>query len=279
MAEEPSRKTEPQIKLMTITPDMARDMLGHNDNNRHVSQRRVKLLAREMASGGWQVNGDSIRFGANGRLLDGQHRLHACIAADKPFDTYVITGLPDRAQETMDTGKPRTLGDVMRLRGETGSTQLAGILKIVYLTDQLGLEAAICDHGQLTPTRTELLEFFEQTPQIRTLAEASSEFYRRSGHLLTRAVFAALWWELSHVDNVAAESFFDRLASGAGLEVGDPVLTLRNALINESQKHDRGIYARTRMAALTVKAWNRWRAGRSLKQLKWSAGERFPEAK
>lgn len=33
---------------------------------------------------------------------------------------------------------------------------------------------------------------------------------------------------------------------------------------------------RVRIAALTIKAWNKWRKGKPLRQLKFSAGESFP---
>ena len=42
----------------------------------------------------------------------------------------------------MDSGKTRTLGDVLTLRGEKNSTQLASLARAVYLADQLGMEAA-----------------------------------------------------------------------------------------------------------------------------------------
>lgn len=105
-------------KVETITPEIAKTMLGENVNNRRISRDNVNLFAREIRNGEWRFNGEAIKFGKDGRLLDGQHRLLAVIAADKPLTTLVIRGLEDETQQTMDSGKTRTLGDVLTLRGE-----------------------------------------------------------------------------------------------------------------------------------------------------------------
>ncbi|RGL48554.1 hypothetical protein DXC54_07885 [Bifidobacterium longum] len=174
-------------KVETITPEIAKTMLGEN----------VNLFAREIRNGEWRFNGEAIKFGKDGRLLDGQHRLLAVIAADKPLTTLVIRGLEDETQQTMDSGKTRTLGDVLTLRGEKNSTQLASLARAVYLADQLGMEAAA--QNDLKPTRGEIISFIDQTPQLADV-----------------------------------------------------------------------------LAALTIKAWNKWRKGKPLRQLKFSAGESFP---
>ena len=103
-------------KVETITPEIAKTMLGENVNNRRISRDNVNLFAREIRNGEWRFNGEAIKFGKDGRLLDGQHRLLAVIAADKPLTTLVIRGLEDETQQTMDSGKTRTLGDVPPLR-------------------------------------------------------------------------------------------------------------------------------------------------------------------
>lgn len=85
-------------KVETITPDIAKTMLGENVNNRRISHDNVNMFAREMRNGEWRFNGEAIKFSKDGRLLDGQHRLLAVIAADKPLTTLVIRGLEDETQ-------------------------------------------------------------------------------------------------------------------------------------------------------------------------------------
>lgn len=161
-------------KVETITPEIAKTMLGENVNNRRISRDNVNLFAREIRNGEWRFNGEAIKFGKDGRLLDGQHRLLAVIAADKPLTTLVIRGLEDETQQTMDSGKTRTLGDVLTLRGEKNSTQLASLARAVYLADQLGMEAAA--QNDLKPTRGEIISFIDQTPQLADVLAASRAF-------------------------------------------------------------------------------------------------------
>ena len=207
-------------KVETITPEIAKTMLGENVNNRRISRDNVNLFAREIRNGEWRFNGEAIKFGKDGRLLDGQHRLLAVIAADKPLTTLVIRGLEDETQQTMDSGKTRTLGDVLA---------------------------------------------------------ASRAFRSQSGDMLTSSMFASLWWTFAHIDTDAANRFFTSLASGANLQADDPILILRNTLMAQPHKAGRSTRDnRVRIAALTIKAWNKWRKGKPLRQLKFSAGESFP---
>ena len=277
-------------KVETITPEIAKTMLGENVNNRRISRDNVNLFAREIRNGEWRFNGEAIKFGKDGRLLDGQHRLLAVIAADKascgrilpptpppkkPLTTLVIRGLEDETQQTMDSGKTRTLGDVLTLRGEKNSTQLASLARAVYLADQLGMEAAA--QNDLKPTRGEIISFIDQTPQLADVLAASRAFRSQSGDMLTSSMFASLWWTFAHIDTDAANRFFMSLASGANLQADDPILILRNTLMAQPHKAGRSTRDnRVRIAALTIKAWNKWRKGKPLRQLKFSAGESFP---
>lgn len=226
-------------KVETITPEIAKTMLGENVNNRRISRDNVNLFAREIRNGEWRFNGEAIKFSKDGRLLDGQHRLLAVIAADKPLTTLVIRGLEDETQQTMDSGKTRTLGDVLTLRGEKNSTQLASLARAVYLADQLGMEAAA--QNDLKPTRGEIISFIDQTPQLADVLAASRAFRSQSGDMLTSSMFASLWWTFAHIDTDAANRFFMSLASGANLQADDPILILQNTLM--AQPHKAGRFA------------------------------------
>ena len=208
-------------KVETITPDIAKTLLGENVNNRRISRDNVNMFAREMRNGEWRFNGEAIKFGKDGCLLDGQHRL----LADKPLTTLVIRGLEDETQQTMDSGKTRTLGDVLTLRGEKNSTQLASLARAVYLADQLGMEAAA--QNDLKPTRGEIIAFIDQTPQLADVLAASRAFRSQSGDMLTSSMFASLWWTFAHIDTDAANRFFISLVSGANLQADDPILILQ----------------------------------------------------
>ena len=122
-------KTE--IKL--YTPQEARNLLeNHNPKNRPLSRTRVKQYAEEMKNRRWQVNGDAIRFDEYGNLLDGQHRLAACIEAQTVFRSLVIRGLPPEVMTTIDVGKKRTLADTLTLEGVKNAKALSAVLLRIH---------------------------------------------------------------------------------------------------------------------------------------------------
>ena len=264
-------------RVETITPDIAKEMLGVNTNNRNISRQQVELLARTMAQQAWRLNGEAIKFSNTGRLLDGQHRLLACVESGVPFRTLVIRGLPEDTQETMDSGKTRTMANVLELQGRSNTKQLATVARSIYVSEQHGLEAA-CTNS-MAPTRNELLTFIENTPHLEDTLRQASLFYGKSNHLMSTSVAALLYWTLNEIDSDACERFFDMLATGANLNEGNPILVLRNTLfdINKRGAHsDRT--SRRRIVGITIKAWNKWREGATVKLLKFSPNEQFPDA-
>ena len=96
--------THEQIRMSVekITPKRAERYLKQNDRNRKLSPKTVAKYAKSIRTGEWQVNGQSIIFSADGRLLDGQHRLSAVVVAGKPIETCVIRGIQDGAFKTID---------------------------------------------------------------------------------------------------------------------------------------------------------------------------------
>lgn len=120
--------TDIKSEVMTVTPEMALDWITScNVHNRKIKERHVKGLAAQLQAGLWTLNGDAIRFDRTGKLLDGQHRLYACVEANISFDTLVVTGLDPDAQDTMDIGKNRNVGDVLDLAGVHNPRKIATV--------------------------------------------------------------------------------------------------------------------------------------------------------
>lgn len=112
----PTRK--PEVVLETITPAQAAKWLQTMVNNRTLSQAKAIEYAIAMDDARWVINGETIKFDAEGRLFDGQHRLQGCVLADKAFKSYVAYGITDQdAFSTVDVGKNRSHGDVFSIAG------------------------------------------------------------------------------------------------------------------------------------------------------------------
>lgn len=102
-----------------------------NNSNRPFDKTHAKVLQGEILRGNWRLNGESIVIGKYGQVLSGQHRLVALVLAVQEWEAdpskyphwkeeptipcLVITGVEedDKTVNTIDTGKPRSLSDVI----------------------------------------------------------------------------------------------------------------------------------------------------------------------
>lgn len=99
--------------IETITPDTARLYLKFNSNNRPLRQTHIRELASDMMQGNWQVTHQGIAFDITGRLIDGQHRLHAIIDAGVPIKISVTRGCSASSFSILDRGSNRSKSDIL----------------------------------------------------------------------------------------------------------------------------------------------------------------------
>lgn len=106
--------SEPRFEIVDVTPEMAERWLTQNTKgNRSVSMYTVAKYATDMKAGRWEVTHQGIAFNKTGELVDGQHRLHAIIAAGLPVQMVVSTGLSVEYNSALDQGKARSARDLL----------------------------------------------------------------------------------------------------------------------------------------------------------------------
>ena len=117
------------IEVQTITPDTAKQLLSKNiDTNRKLKPNLVRKYVTDILSGKWEIS-DSLKIDKNDNLIDGQHRLHAIIQANKPVDLAVSRGYEPKAAQYLDIGAKRTVSDIARLQGVQLSPKVSAILR------------------------------------------------------------------------------------------------------------------------------------------------------
>lgn len=266
------------IELVEITPELAHEWLGFNTHNRNVRQRVVLAYAADMTAGNWRWNGESVKFSADGTLLDGQHRLKAVVEAGIAVPMLVIRGLKNDAQETVDGGAKRKFADVLKLRDEPSPIALASICRRVTVWDG-GSRGGAEVGGKYAPTNTQMLQALERYPWLRDLALPATNVAVHCG--LPASVIGFSWWLFSQLDGGSddAEFFFARLGDGQGLVKGDPIYELRKAADNS--RSVKGERSERYLTAILIKAWNAYRDGAKVGLLRFRPGgaapERFPE--
>lgn len=247
--------------VMTITPDIAREMLADNRCNRPVRYNRVARFARDMADGNWQVNGETVKLSPDGALLDGQHRLLACLQSGASFDTYVIRGLDRDVQATIDTGAARTMGDQLVMRGEKHAMLLAAIIRWYYKwLHGVSFTGSTADE----PTHHEMDSLLTADPRLRDAADAAIG-YRSQFRFVKPSTWGMAWMLTGASGQGAADVFLKKCATGIDCQEGDPALAFRNRIIN-GREGSENLNAYEELAYL-IQAWNLHRAGRTIGRL------------
>src|SRR5690349_6815917 len=122
-----------KISEKKITPDMAKKWLENGMINRKVSDNNVLFLWNQMKEGKWLMTGDPIKFSKSGKLLDGQHRLHAVVKYGQPVMLTVAEDLDEDVFPVLDTGKSRSAADVLKISGYQYSNSLAAAARSIIL--------------------------------------------------------------------------------------------------------------------------------------------------
>ena len=253
-------------KLIEVTPDTAAAWLKQNVRNRRVNPKAVQDYARQMASGLWKLNGESIKIASDGTLLDGQHRLEAIVEAGVTLTLMVVEGLPPEYQDTMDLGRKRSAADAFAMDGVANATMVAAIGRRAWMWDQGNIRFV----AATSPSPSEVKQTVEKYPHIHRSAEIAART-AMSYKPVRGAVAGTAHHLFTQLDQSLTAEFFAQLGSGADLEKGHPVLALRNRLMNDKMNNKRVPFHLG--LALYIRAWNGRREARELDRLIHTAEE------
>jgi len=264
-------------EVMTVTPDIAREWTGLNTRNRSVRYTRVAQLARDMKAGKWVLNGESIKIADDGTVIDGQHRLYACIQAEVPFETVVIRGLPLEVQDTVDTGMARKMADVLALNGEKYTALLAAIARWAFKWLH-GVKTTGARDQE--PTHGEMLALIDADPRLREAA-VWADHARARFKSVNGSVYGMAWLLFHGSDHLSAEVFLEKILSGENCASGDPALAFRNRIWKARENGER--LTQYEQLGYLILAWNAFQEDRKLARLQEPRGgfkpASFPEPK
>ena len=254
------RTVDMQITTETITPKKAKSWLENNNRNRNVSRTAVESYAQDMSNGSWLLTGESIKFNGDGTLLDGQHRLLACIEAGESFKSLVVRGLSTESQEAVDSGIKRSFYHVLTIRGVPNASTCAAITRGLYQIKKNTLFKRRLSSLELMPT-------FEKHHKKIKLAAAHCHNVRVRG--LPGSLVATIYTIGKDFlgEEETAERFINSLATGESSYAGDPVIMLREAVLVAKERA-----VTVRQSALfwtSVWAWNCYVEGLPLERIEW----------
>jgi len=265
----------------TITPQLAQDYLGCNKRNRTLNKNHVINLTRQIEQGLWIFDGNPIRFSENGNLLDGQHRLEACVKANIPIQTLVVRGLPEESFQNIDTGKGRSGGDILSIDGCPNAQCVSGsIHRYFNLCDDRQIVYGNASTSNVSNIRGNISKpkIFRFYQENRALCEeigrhATSMGTGRFGVKIYPSTFIGAYElylikEKNHRKPVVF-GFFEQLTTGENI-ANKSVLTLRNVMLRFNTK-TLPLTAKQRIAYFT-KAWNAYITGKEITALQYHPG-------
>jgi len=222
-----------EMNLIHVTPEIAREYLENNHNNRPIRHNNVKALARDMRNDDWRLVGDPICFDRLGNLIDGQHRLAAVVESGKTIPFYVATGLAPEDSRVIDAGMSRRAGDQLVMDGNRANgVALASALRLLFT-----LEEGRPYDNSMKVTNQELFHTAERHPGLLDSVLAVKG--------LSRLVFITpMNGAVAHYIGSAripttTYQFFEKLRTAANCTATDPALLLRNRMTSGYERPGR----------------------------------------
>lgn len=251
-----------------------------NFENRRLEDSRVSKIANDIKKDKWIFDGTPIRFNGKDNIPDGQHRLFAIVKAGKSVQSLVIRGLETSSKNTIDTGKSRSIGDILHFNGHVNTNVLAGAtrLAIAYKEHKGDLTGWSKSNFRGSITNQEIIKEAEDNANIVKAVQAVVSL-RYTKKLVGGSVPSFCYYLFMNATSQhIADHFFQQLENGHDLGTDSPILLLRNTLALRDSKHQiSGVRRATYNAALFIKAWNAWRKKEPIKFLKYGRDEEFPK--
>lgn len=218
--------------IETITPELAKQYLDLNMRNRSLVITTTDRYRRDMMAGKWRLSGDPIRFNRQGKLIDGQHRLKACIDSGVPFQSVVIRNLDDDVVNVIDSGRGRRSSDVLAIRGHVQTLVLAAAARwiIVMKANSSGPSARL---SSLRPSHEEIIAIVDKHPLLINSIRAATNGSVGMPASLLSAIHYVGSHHLIKPAPERADAFVDVFSKGVPDYPGDPVHKLRELFLRD----------------------------------------------
>jgi hypothetical protein len=231
-----------------------------NGKNRPPKPNKVHQFAADMARDRWGLTGDTIKFGTNGQLLDGQNRLSASAKTGKSFRTHVVFGIDPALFGRMDIGKPRNAADILHIAGFKYAATLAAAIRWAHL-----LDTDPYNRDTLQPDLVLELargKYADIEPFLKFGREINQQFSHPAGQV------AALIYNFARRDSNKAIEFVKAWQRG-DRNGRYQIIDIMQQLLHSQRANNNGRIHELARAGIIIKAWNIFRAGQkgSLAQL------------
>jgi len=204
------------MRVEEVSPKKAAQWLRliHRDQ-RKIRHNKVEMYASQMKRGLWRLIPEPIVFDVDGRVIQGQHRIHAQVKAGVTISYYVIRNAPNTPEDPFDRGATRNEEDRWKWA--------RGIAPIIR---QVG--AMETGSPSIKRDMEDLPEIYQRNRQF--IDAMHREFFSTKRTHMTTAVLGALVFAMP-IDPSFVVSFATSLKTGENLVRGNPIHTLREWIL------------------------------------------------
>lgn len=212
--------------VMRISPEIAHEMLElywEKCKQRKPNRDVVNMYARDMKSGKWLMTHQGIAINENNELVDGLHRLLAIVESGTTIESFVTFGLKENSIDYIDTGRRRSVSQILSMLGKKNCKALSACANQVYIlcARYIGVSYPKSRVG-LTVFNAAIESYGDE---IEYLISRRTKF----AFINNAPVYGALAFAMKVYPDTIKE-FYNELVAGEMLSNGDPTYTLRRWL-------------------------------------------------
>jgi hypothetical protein len=267
-----------KLQFMEVTPSQAKIWLNENKDskNRKSSRHKINKYKEELQNLNWGFSNDEVCFDVNNRLINGKHRLTACVEADMPMFLTIATGFPTDAFQNFDCGYLRSNGQILNIAGIDHSNEMASTIRGYQLITN-GATAA------KNIGTTNILDHYEENKEIYDIG-CDCYMVLKNKAASPPGVIAgvlAYIYECTY-DKTGVLEFTNMLAYGENLNRNHPAMYIREYCIKAKKSKDpyTGEYDLSRLFQERIlKAWNNFAEGKTMEKFVTPKLERSPDVK
>ncbi len=265
-------------RMIIITPKEAKLLLNYNKKNRKLSKVVVEKYVKAMKEGKWQLNGVPIIVSDTGWILDGQHRLRACVMSGMTLTTIITWGIKQEAIRTVDVGKKRNDADFLTMEGFKSASTVATTFVQAHAYNNRRFDPKGFSILSLIDQKETAKEFFarmnltniEGSVKEGRKYEKYAKLNGLKGSRLA-GIHLALTSKNTASDEIAS-GFIRKIATGLRCDGDDPIFHAKNFCESfrtqqkqsDKKKHIAALVISQKVAVM-VHAWNLFVTGKRIK--------------
>lgn len=225
----------PSADVVIITPEFASHILTfRHRTNRNIRPMKLAQLVSDIKGGNFKLNGETIIFDDEGVLMDGQHRLRACMDTGVSIIVLTAFAFPKGAMGTVDQGASRKASDVLAIDGEVSASTLAAVARMV-VAYEANEGKSFANSSAIS--RGSVIDAVAIYPDIADSVKWQSHHQRLFSGIATGSVFAFCHFILAQrYSREAVEYYLERVIVGDELRVGQPAFSARRRLMASGKK-------------------------------------------